>query len=75
MKFKEYFKWLFTRWYFYVIAFLLIFNSLKGEDISQLINFEESYFMGLIFGSFVTSLILISIVYFMIKIIKKKSKR
>lgn len=70
-KVSQYFKWLFTRWYLYVIALISFVSSTKGENISNLINTEPSYLLGSIIGSLLVSALIILIVYEIIKLFKK----
>lgn len=64
---KNYFKWLFSRWYFYVlILFSIIYTSALGEDV---------LLIPLIISSFICNAIIITIIYFIIKGIKKLSHK
>ncbi len=69
----KYLKWLFTRWYLYVMAFVLFINNLANHGTSM-IREEPAFTTGLIIGDFIISALLISIIYGTIKLVKRKKK-
>jgi len=71
MKFKEYVKWLYTRWYTYVVALLLLIDRiLQGSKPDGLL-----FFIGQIIGALFFSGLYITIVYSIIKSIKKIKRK
>lgn len=80
IKTKEYFKWLFTRWYFYVIFIFLFLNNYvqQGYGLSQIIidlEREPFWVLGSFLGGLLSTTIIISIFYFLIRKIKQKKLR
>ncbi len=74
MKFKDYSKAVFSKWYFYVIAILILITNLKGQNISELVNLEPSFFIGGIIGSLLCSFLVSLLIYFISRKIKERKK-
>lgn len=74
MKFKDYLKAIFSKWYFYVLALFLLILNLKDKNISELINFEPGFFTGLVFGALLISFLISLLIYFTSRKIKKEKK-
>jgi len=66
-KIKNYFKWLFSKWYFYVIIFINLVSYLNQEDFQ--FNTPE-YVLGKISGVIVFWIIIFIIFY----LFRKKQK-
>ncbi len=63
---KAHFKWLFTRWYLYVLTFVLFFYEYEPST-----NFMFEFFLGEILASFVWSVLIISIIRFIYLKVRK----
>lgn len=66
---KEYFKWLLSRWYLYVLSLFFFFYSYETQDF-----FMWEVFFGSLFGDFVGIAILITIGVGIKKLFLKISK-
>ena len=69
-KVKDYFKWLFTRWYLYVIALLLSLNTFMRSGYDPL-----GFAIGVIIGAFVQSIVIISVIYGIYRLVKRLFKK
>jgi len=70
MEKKNYFEWVFTRWYYWAIVALFFAVSIDSFSIGR---GEMGYNIGLIIGSFLWALIIPSITYlFYRRKLKKK---
>ncbi len=65
------FKWVFTRWYFYLTSFICFFIMLPDLILNQ-DYYTYQYLIGYFLGSFSWPFIILTIVYY---IKKKRSKR
>lgn len=70
----EFIKWLFTRWYFWVVFIVLFLVSFIANY--QLIQpndyFSQGIIIGIVFYPLIVSLILCSAVYWLKKLFNKK---
>ena len=64
---KRYFKWTLSQWWFYVIVLMHFFSNVLKYKI-----YDGFFLSGLIVGSFLLSLIIITFFRFLYLIFKKK---
>lgn len=65
MKFEGYFKWLFTRWYYWTILILLVI--INSEIRTLFINQEIESLIGYLFGMVLILALIFYVFYFTYK--------
>lgn len=74
-KIKNYFKWLFTRWYLYVLTFTFFIISFGGEYVGKgLTSRTPELILGGLFGDFLWWCLIISFCVGIKKLYLKLSK-
>lgn len=61
---KKFFKWLVTRWYFYLLTMFTMFISLINGD---LLGFGIAYFIGSVIGSMLIPMFICWLIYLAVK--------
>ena len=68
---KEFFKWVFTRWYFWI--FFILSSFIGFPQIWSAYHYQQFEFLtGLILGTILAALIETSLIGFIIKLFRKK---
>ena len=61
---KNFLKWAFTCWYYWVLVVLIFFITFDVELFQSSLPYPKSAFIGTIVGDILTSLFIVSIFYF-----------
>jgi len=72
---QKFISWVFSRWYFYVIAIaLFIFNNQPLNEVGNQIKLESGFLLGSIIGYGLVAFIITTIIYVIEPYLKRRCR-